>query len=72
MTISYSSKVFTSSGKEAIFLRLLRRWKGSIYKLVWHDLVIYVSLYYMLSGLYRFVLNDERTYAKKGFQTFVL
>ncbi len=61
MTISYSSEVFTScqgSTPAAVFLKLLFRWRGSIYKLVWHDLLIYVSLYYLLSCTYRFALDE--------------
>ena len=58
MTVSYSEHVFTSTG-HGIFLRLLCRWTGSIYKLVWRDLVFYVILYSFLSFLYRFVLPDQ-------------
>jgi len=60
MTVSYSSEVFTSEGVGAIFLKLLLKWRGSIYKLVWRDLLAYVSLYYILSCTYRFALTDNR------------
>ncbi|TRY79483.1 hypothetical protein TCAL_13651 [Tigriopus californicus] len=59
MTISYSREVFTSTGTSGIFLKLLWRWKGSIYRLVWHDLLIYVVLYSLLSITYRFLLPDD-------------
>ena len=58
MTISYSREVFTSTGT-GIFLRLLARWKGSIYKLVWRDLLVYVFVYSALSIIYRFFLVEE-------------
>ena len=58
MTVSYSREVFTSTGT-GIFLRLLGRWKGSIYKLVWRDLFVYVTIYTVLSVLYRFELSDD-------------
>ena len=58
MTVSYSEHVFTSTG-QPIFLRLLFRWTGSIYKLVWRDLVIYVIFYTFLSLLYRFILPEQ-------------
>ena len=58
MTIQYSREVFTTSGK-GLFLHLLHRWKGSIYKLVWRDLLIYVSIYTALSLVYRFKLSEE-------------
>ena len=58
MTIQYSREVFTTSGK-GLFLHLLNRWKGSIYKLVWRDLLVYVSIYTALSLVYRFKLSEE-------------
>ena len=58
MTIEYSREVFNSGGT-GLFLHLLNRWKGSIYKLVWRDLLVYVSIYTALSLLYRFQLSEE-------------
>ncbi|XP_059085476.1 bestrophin-2-like [Tigriopus californicus] len=58
MTVSYSSEVFTCKAT-GIFLRLLFRWRGSIYKLVWCDLLVYMTLYSALSLTYRFFLDDE-------------
>ena len=46
-----------------IFLKLLFRWKGSIYKLVWRDLVCYVLLYSLLSCIYRFMLSEKGIYS---------
>ena len=65
MTISYSREVFTSTGT-GIFLRLLARWKGSIYKLVWRDLLVYVFVYSALSIIYRFVLVEEGKYRESS------
>ena len=58
MTIVYSREVFNSGGT-GLFLHLLNRWKGSIYKLVWRSLLVYVSIYTALSLLYRFQLSEE-------------
>ena len=58
MTISYSNLVFTSKGI-GTFLKLLLKWKGSIYKLVWRELFIYVALYCALSLVYRLALDDQ-------------
>ena len=58
MTVAYSEHVFNSTSN-AIFIKLLLRWKGSIYKLIWRDLLIYVLLYSMLSLTYRFFLEQE-------------
>jgi hypothetical protein len=44
MTISYNHLVFTSEGI-GTFLKLLLKWKGSIYKLVWRELIIYMIFY---------------------------
>ncbi|KAE8741863.1 hypothetical protein FOCC_FOCC012611 [Frankliniella occidentalis] len=56
MTVTYTAEVATSSGL-GCFLKLLFRWKGSIYKLLWPNLVLYSTLYFSLSLYYRFVLN---------------
>ena len=37
---------------------LLLRWKGSVFKLMWHDLVIFMVIYALLSILYRYKNND--------------
>ena len=62
MTVSYSEHVFTSTSN-GIFLKLLFRWKGSIYKLVWRDLVAYVLFYSILSCIYRFMLTEKGMYS---------
>ncbi len=67
MTVSYSENVFTSNGNYGMFIRLLLRWKGSIYKLVWRDLAIYVVLYALLSVIYRFMLPPEGENSKINF-----
>jgi len=56
MTISYQQQVATSSGL-GVFWKLLFKWKGSIYKLVWQNLLLYLVLYYALSLIYRFGLD---------------
>ncbi|XP_063596336.1 bestrophin-3-like isoform X2 [Penaeus indicus] len=65
MTVTYTSKVASCKGF-GCFWKLLLRWKGSIYKLVWPELLFYTSLYYTCSATYRFVLdeNQRRTFEK--------
>ena len=54
MTVNYNSEVFTAKNSyKGIFLSLLARWRGSIYRLVWFDLIIFVGLYYAFSLSYR-------------------
>ena len=42
-----------------VFWKLLFRWKASIYKVVWYNLLLYVILYFSLSLTYRFLLTGE-------------
>ncbi|KAL0271012.1 UNVERIFIED_CONTAM: hypothetical protein PYX00_008258 [Menopon gallinae] len=59
MTVTYTAEVATVKGF-GCFLRLLFRWKGSIYKLVWPDLVLFLVLYYALNIMYRFFLDEDQ------------
>ncbi|CAH0560100.1 unnamed protein product [Brassicogethes aeneus] len=57
MTITYTSEVTTSKGISC-FLKLLLRWKGSIYKIVWADLLIFLLIYYSLACSYVFCPDE--------------
>ncbi|XP_037948720.1 bestrophin-2-like isoform X4 [Teleopsis dalmanni] len=59
MTVTYTAEVATCRGF-GCFLKLLLRWRGSIYKLVWLDLLAFLFLYYLLNVSYRFFLNDSQ------------
>ena len=37
---------------------LLSRWKGSVFRLIWHDLLIFIFCYFALAIIYRVVLCD--------------
>ena len=56
MTIIYQYRVATAS--LCGFLRLLVAWRGSVYKLIYKETLIFASLYGAISLLYRFALND--------------
>lgn len=58
MTISYSGGYF----------RLLARWKGSIWKSCWKEIVIFLIAYYSLNLTYRLLLED---YHKELFERIV-
>uniref|UniRef100_A0A3P8Z612 Bestrophin homolog n=1 Tax=Esox lucius TaxID=8010 RepID=A0A3P8Z612_ESOLU len=58
MTITYSRRV--ADAGLGTFSHLLLRWKGSIYKLLWRELIIFTALYYSFSIIYRFVLSDAQ------------
>ncbi len=49
------------------FVNLIKKWKGSVLKLIWHELLLFVALYTALSVVYRLVLcNDPK--AKQFFE----
>ncbi|XP_075900249.1 bestrophin-3-like isoform X2 [Nelusetta ayraudi] len=64
MTVTYSSKVANASF--FTFHRLLLRWRGSIYKLLYREFALFVLLYTGLSLVYRLLLNEhQKTLFKK-------
>nr|XP_050868666.1 bestrophin-4-like isoform X1 [Vespula vulgaris]XP_050868667.1 bestrophin-4-like isoform X1 [Vespula vulgaris]XP_050868669.1 bestrophin-4-like isoform X1 [Vespula vulgaris]XP_050868670.1 bestrophin-4-like isoform X1 [Vespula vulgaris] len=67
MTVTYTAEVATCRGL-GCFLKLLLRWRASIYKLVWLDLALFLFIYYSLSSIYRLILDDEQ---KKIFEAVV-
>ncbi|NXL62826.1 BEST4 protein, partial [Chordeiles acutipennis] len=64
MTVSYTLKVANS--RFGGFSKLLFRWKGSIYKLLYKEFIVFVVLYAVLSLIYRRLLTEEqkRLYTK--------
>uniref|UniRef100_A0A3Q3BF91 Bestrophin homolog n=1 Tax=Kryptolebias marmoratus TaxID=37003 RepID=A0A3Q3BF91_KRYMA len=50
MTVTYSRRV--ADAGLGTFFHLLLRWKGSIYKLLYRELIIFTLLYYFLSVVY--------------------
>ncbi|CAH2092015.1 unnamed protein product [Euphydryas editha] len=45
-----------------------KRWRGSIYKLVWLDLLVFLLSYYTLNLIYRLLLNED---SKRTFEGVV-
>ncbi|KAL1283572.1 Bestrophin-3 [Trichinella pseudospiralis] len=58
MTVTYSLECSTST--LATFLKLLLRWRGSIYKLMYKEAIIYLTLYTVLSLVYRYGLDENQ------------
>ncbi|KAM4036685.1 bestrophin-3 isoform 1-T1 [Anomaloglossus baeobatrachus] len=58
MTVTYSSKVANATFFG--FHRLLLKWRGSIYKLLYREFLLFISLYTTLSVIYRFFLTDSQ------------
>ncbi|UMM28221.1 hypothetical protein L5515_011158 [Caenorhabditis briggsae] len=57
MTVSYALSV--SSARYSAFLRLLRKWKGSVVKAVWAELLVWICLYAMISTIIFWVIPIE-------------
>ncbi|XP_018016214.1 bestrophin-3, partial [Hyalella azteca] len=66
MTVTYTAQVATSSHGLGCFWKLLFRWKGSIYKLVWHELLIYCLCYFTISLIYRLALTEPQKRTFEG------
>ncbi|KAJ8008820.1 hypothetical protein DPEC_G00082390 [Dallia pectoralis] len=64
MTVTYSSKVANATFFG--FHRLLLRWKGSIYKLLYREFFVFVLLYTLMSLVYRLALpeHEKRVFEK--------
>ncbi|XP_031631202.1 bestrophin-1 isoform X2 [Contarinia nasturtii] len=58
MTVSYAGEVPNGSSF-GCFWKILWKWRGSLYKLIWRELLAYLALYYAINVTYRYVLNDE-------------
>ena len=58
MTITYTGRV--ANANLCVFSRLLIHWKGSIYKLMYKEMVIFCILYAVLSLTYRIALTEEQ------------
>lgn len=57
MTVTYSRRV--ADAGLGTFFNLLLRWKGSIYKLLYRELVIFTLLYCFLSVVYRYHVKKK-------------
>ncbi|KOC70176.1 Bestrophin-3 [Habropoda laboriosa] len=67
MTVSYQYQVANST--RGGFTRLLFMWKGSLYKLIYRELFLFLILFAALSTIYRHVLSSAQ---KKDFEQVVI
>ncbi|KAM6217659.1 bestrophin-4 [Rhynchocyon petersi] len=58
MTVSYTLKV--AEARFGGFSSLLLRWRGSIYKLLYKEFLLFIILYALLSITYRLLLTQEQ------------
>ncbi|KAB7502725.1 Bestrophin-3 [Armadillidium nasatum] len=68
MTVTYTSDV-ASSHKFGVFWKLLLRWKGSVYKMIWPEIIVFTVIFLSLSCIYRYALSD---YYKEIFEQIAL
>ncbi|KAM0736074.1 Bestrophin-2a [Formica fusca] len=67
MTVSYQYEVASSTSGG--FTRLLFMWRGSLYKLIYRELLLYLLLFGALSALYRHAFNNAQ---KREFEQVVI
>lgn len=67
MSVNYNEEIATAYC--FTLFRLFFKWKGSIFKLIWHELIIYVLVFYMIQLIYVYALNDT---AQHYFEILVL
>lgn len=58
MTVSYQYEVASSTSGG--FTRLLFMWKGSLYKLIYRELLLFLAAFAILSALYRNAFTEEQ------------
>ena len=58
MTVSYQYEVASSTSGG--FTRLLFMWKGSLYKLIYRELVLFLLAFGALSALYRNLFTADQ------------
>ncbi|XP_052845969.1 bestrophin-2 isoform X2 [Drosophila gunungcola] len=59
MTVSYAGEVPNGSSF-GCFWKILWKWRGSVYKLIWRELIAYLCLYYTINVIYRFGLTESQ------------
>jgi bestrophin, other len=65
MSVSYFDEIATA--KHLTLLKLLFcKWKGSVLKLLWKDLLVFFSIFFLLQLIYRLALNEDQ---QKVFET---
>ena len=67
MTVSYQYEVASSTSGG--FTRLLFMWRGSLYKLIYRELLLFLALFGSISAVYRHVLSEEQ---KRSFEKIVV
>lgn len=51
---------------KTLFKLLFTRWRGSVFRLLWRDLLIFISIFFMIRSVNKFLLTDEQKHAFEG------
>ena len=62
----YANRYHDTTKRFQGFIKLMAVWKGSVFKLIWHDLLAFILGYGLLSILYRTVFYPDPT-MREGF-----
>ncbi|PAA94248.1 hypothetical protein BOX15_Mlig000526g1 [Macrostomum lignano] len=57
MAVSYTSNIYTQ--ERLFFIKLLFRWSGSVWQLLWVDFIVFVAIYMILAAIYQNILFDH-------------
>ena len=60
----YKNQYHDTAMRFSGFWKLFSVWKGSVIKLIWHDLLIFIIVYAGLSVLYRHVFLNYEPYGQ--------
>ncbi|KAG5672778.1 hypothetical protein PVAND_002872 [Polypedilum vanderplanki] len=58
MTVTYTDQIATAKGLTLLKLMFFK-WRGSLLRLVWKDLIVFVSIHYVIQIIYKYILNDD-------------
>ena len=55
----YRNRYSDTSRRFRGFWQLMSQWKGSVLKLIWHDLMVFLFLYIVMNLVYRWILFEN-------------
>lgn len=57
MTVTYTNELATT--RSLTIFKLFFKWKGSVLKLLWKELIVYVIIFYIIQLIYVFGLDES-------------
>ena len=68
----YSNRYVDTSQRLRGYFHLMKQWSGSVFKLIWHDLLVFLTAYSVLAILYRYVLFENHSFSKELFEAICI